>query len=146
MLLTIKGGTKKQRADVQSIATYVGLKLLHPKTFPLIEVDIDLINNLYDKEGNIGDVIQEDTNYRPKWFTMQVDTSVSRRRMLETVCHEMVHIQQFATGRLHEISRGTKWEGKLYKNEPDYWDRPWEIEAYAEQEKMLTAFKYESVA
>jgi len=57
MLLTIKGGTKKQRADVQSIATYVGLKLLHPKTFPLIEVDIDLINNLYDKEGNIGDVI-----------------------------------------------------------------------------------------
>jgi hypothetical protein len=31
-------------------------------------------------------------------------------------------------------------------SEIPYMDRPWEIEAYAEQEKMLTAFKYESVA
>lgn len=133
MLVTVKGGTKQQRADVQDIATFVGLKLLHPKTFPQIELDIDLLPNLYKTDGNIGDVIWEDTHYRPKWFTMQVDSSVNRRRMLETVAHEMVHVQQFATGRLVERSNDTRWEGKVLKKQPDYWDRPWEIEAHGRE-------------
>ena len=66
---------------------------------------------------------------------MRLDNTVKMRRILETVAHEMVHLSQFATGRWVEMykTKRTKWQGKILKKVPEYWDRPWEIEAHGRE-------------
>jgi len=135
MYLNIEGGTKKQRDLVESMAVFAGYKLMREKLADSIELDIELTRNLYKEDGNIGDVIWEDRNHRPKQYSMRVDSSVDLRRILETVAHEMVHVSQFATGRWVELykTKKTRWEGKVLKKVPQYWDRPWEIEAHGRE-------------
>jgi hypothetical protein len=135
MYLSIEGGTKKQRELIESFAVFAAYKLMSDKLADSIEVDIEITPKLFKEDGNIGDVIWEDKNHRPKQYCMRVDNSVKLRRVLETVAHEMTHISQFASGRWIEMykSKQTKWEGKLLKKVPDYWDRPWEIEAHGRE-------------
>jgi|SRR5210317_1267362 len=135
MYLNIEGGTKKQRELVESMAIFCAYKLLREKLADTIELDIELNSKLYKEDGNIGDVIWEDKNYRPKQFSMRLDNTVKMRRILETVAHEMVHLSQFATGRWVEMykTKNTKWQGKILKKVPEYWDRPWEIEAHGRE-------------
>jgi len=51
------------------------------------------------------------------------------------VCHEMVHVKQYARGELYESSAQNKhrWQGKWINKDPDYWDQPWEIEAHGRE-------------
>ena len=135
MYLNIEGGTKKQRDLVESMAVFAAYKLMREKLADSIELDIELSRKLYKEDGNIGDVIWEDKNHRPKQYSMRIDNSVKMRRILETVAHEMVHVSQFATGRWVEMykTKSTKWEGKILKKVPEYWDRPWEIEAHGRE-------------
>ena len=105
MFLNITGGTKKERALVESLTVFSGYYLMTDATADKLEIDIELINNLYKTEGNLADVVYEDSNHRPKEFTIRVDKSYSLRRMLESIAHEMVHVSQFATGRWVELDR-----------------------------------------
>ena len=117
MYLNIEGGTKKQRNLVESMAVFAGYKLMREKLADNIELDIELSRKLYKGDGNIGDVIWEDRNHRPKQYSMRVDSSVSMRRILETVAHEMVHVSQFATGRWVELykTKQTRWKARSLK-------------------------------
>jgi len=135
MFLNITGGTKKERALVESLTVFSGYNLMTDATADKLEIDIELINNLYKTDGNLADVVYEDSNHRPKEFTIRVDKSYSLRRMLESIAHEMVHVAQFATGRWVELenTKTTRFEGKEYKKLPNYWDRPWEIEAHGRE-------------
>jgi len=51
--------------------------------------------------------------------------------MLRNIAHELVHVQQFLSGRLDDFT----WEGVDYFGTP-YLERPWEIEAYEMEEKL----------
>lgn len=135
MFLSIEGGTKKQRRYAQSMALFAGYSLMRDRLAEKLHIDIELTPRLYKEDGNIGDVMWEDSNHRPKHYTMRIDTSVTLRRMLETIAHEMTHVSQFASGRWVELYRTqqTKWEGKILKKIPKYWDRPWEIEAHGRE-------------
>ena len=135
MFLNITGGTKKERALVESLTVFSGYDLMTDATADKIEIDIELINNLYKTDGNLADVVYEDSNHRPKEFTIRVDKSYSLRRMLESIAHEMVHVAQIATGRWVELenTKITRFEGKEYKKLPNYWNRPWEIEAHGRE-------------
>ena len=68
---------------------------------------------------------------RPRVFEIEVHNNMALRKVLETLCHEMVHVKQYARGELYEGSRTSKhrWQGKWLDKDPDYWDQPWEIEA-----------------
>lgn len=60
---------------------------------------------------------------------------LSPQNVIRTLFHELVHVKQHHTGRL-DYNR--VWEGVVYDCE--YADRPWEIEAYDLEEKMMKAF------
>ena len=77
MFLNITGGTKKERALVESLTVFSGYYLMTDATADKLEIDIELINNLYKTEGNLADVVYEDSNHRPKEFTIRVDKSYS---------------------------------------------------------------------
>jgi len=134
MFINVEGGTKTQRKHVESMAIFAAYKLMG-KLADRIELDIELSPRLYKEDHNIGDVIYEDSNHKPRQFTMRVDNTVKMRRILETVAHEMVHAKQFAKGELVELvkSQATRWHGKSIKKIPEYWERPWEIEAHGRE-------------
>jgi len=135
MFLNITGGTKKERALVESLTVFSGYYLMTDATADKLEIDIELMGNLYKECGNLADVVYEDNNFRPKEYTLRVDKTFTLRRMLESVAHEMVHVSQFATGRWVELetTKTTRFDGKEYKKLPNYWDRPWEIEAHGRE-------------
>ena len=54
----------------------------------------------------------------------------------ESMCHEMVHVKQFAKGEMRDLSGAEKvsWNGERYDLSADeYFDRPWEIEAHGRE-------------
>lgn len=60
---------------------------------------------------------------------------LSLREMIVTLFHELVHVQQYASGRLEH---GDKWLGKVYKCA--YNELPWEIEAHELESVMMEKF------
>ena len=72
---------------------------------------------------------------RPRSFELEIHKDLPLRKVLETVCHEMVHVKQYARGELYESSRVNKhrWQGEWLNKDPNYWDQPWEIEAHGRE-------------
>ena len=66
--------------------------------------------------------------------------------LVETVCHQMVHVWQSATRKMKDLPFGRKmYMGKVYDETTAYDDEPWEIEAYAMQGDLLKKFAEEYV-
>jgi hypothetical protein len=70
---------------------------------------------------------------------IRIDSKLSFTNVLNTLAHEMVHVKQFARGQFKaEKARNGKfrrfWMGKRVT--ANYFDRPWEIEAYQKQDEM----------
>jgi hypothetical protein len=84
------------------------------------------------REGNRGVVYK----LGPKDIGMVIDTALDIEKLIVTVAHEMVHVKQYAKGQItHSKNMKSKfWMGRKIK--ADYFDRPWEIEAYS-REKIL---------
>lgn len=136
MFLCVTGSGSQKRQLVSSMIEYCANHLM-PRIAPNLSIDVQLVHNLCGKEGVVGDCAPHDyadTNY-PRDFHIRIDSKEPLREMLETVAHEMVHIKQFAKGELYRSSRHAKhrWQGKWIQKDPDYWDCPWEIEAYGRQ-------------
>lgn len=134
MEIVIKGGNSSRKRYAQSITEFVALKLM-PRLAPKLRINIEIIKGLSDKEDVYGDCIYDDEEFRPKEFTIRVDSNLKMRAFIETIAHEMVHVKQFARGELYQSSRTAKhrWQGNWLKKELDYWDRPWEIEAHGRE-------------
>jgi len=63
--------------------------------------------------------------------------------LTDIVCHEMVHLEQYESGRL-SLSLEEKeftWEGEVFPASVPYEERPWEIEAFSDQVKIKRKFK-----
>ena len=75
---------------------------------------------------------------------LSFDKSLTGGELLETVCHEMVHVWQSATRKMKDLTFGRKmYMGKVYDETTAYEDEPWEIEAYAMQGDLLKKFEEE---
>lgn len=51
-----------------------------------------------------------------------------------SMSHELVHIKQLKTGKLRIEENSTVWCGKHYALDCPYMSRPWEIQAFQQQE------------
>ena len=128
------GGKKNERELMFSLANFCVKKLMPRKKN--LEVNINIKRNLEEKEGLSGGVIDtDDTNT----FDMDICHTLSLRKKLLTVAHEMVHVKQFTRGELkHTNSYSVKrWNGKTFY-ESNYWECPWEIEAYGRELGLFT--------
>ena len=76
-----------------------------------------------------------------KDIVMALEPSAEIEDLMETLCHEMVHVKQIAKGqmRLVKDSEAVIWLGKEHTGEI-YYDLPWEIEAMAKSERMYRKF------
>lgn len=54
------------------------------------------------------------------------------QKLLELLCHELVHSEQYKQNRLVYIAQSIKFEEKTYRNPKrfdEYYNSPWEVEA-----------------
>ena len=143
MLVNIKGSNKKNRALVEMATWWYAEKLLGKRIIGNMKLNINLRRNLVSKEGCEGTAIWEDDFVRPREFTIELDTNFTIRDILITLAHEMVHVKQWAKGEMYEYSKPGMvrfHKTKFNMNEVDYWDYPWEIEAYGKQLGLFIRF------
>ena len=133
--INVIGSTKKKRALAESAVTFCISELM-PRMRTL-EIEI-VIKNL-NIEGDAGWCYKGDGN---RDFYIDVDKNLDDEELVETVCHEMVHVWQGATRKMKDLPFGRKmYMGKVYDDTTAYDDEPWEIEAYAMQGDLLEKFK-----
>ena len=130
-LVNVTVGNKKEREITQRVIAFCIKKLL-PR-FRTLEIDVDLKNI---KSDAVGYCLMEDDN---RMFTIEVQRGMTIKDLVTTVCHEMVHVKQYArkemTDELTDSGRAT-WKGSLIKPQTKYYDLPWEKEAYKMQDEL----------
>ena len=123
------GGNKKQRELVNDVAYWCVNKLM-PR---MKKLDIEIqINNL--KDNAVGYCMMQDDN---RTYEIEVDKKLDIEEMIVTVCHEIVHVKQYAR---NELGINDKNDGQ------NYFDLPYEKEAYELQEILLKQYQEESNA
>jgi hypothetical protein len=71
-------------------------------------------------------------------YLLLLKTGLSDEMLKETLSHEFIHINQFETGRLESFGNWFVWEkDTILGEEVFYNDRPFEIEAYNNQDKIV---------
>tara|TARA_B100000927_G_scaffold288345_1_gene282794 strand:- start:649 stop:1110 length:462 start_codon:yes stop_codon:yes gene_type:complete len=121
--IEVTGGYQGQRNRVESVATFCVEQLL-PK-FRTLELDFHLGN--YEQTENImGSCLHVHGNE----FQIAIDKKQKLYDLILTVCHEMVHVKQYARKELKEDYPRTLWFNKEYTDGRCY---PWELEAWKMQ-------------
>ena len=139
MLLHITGSNKMTRKLVDNAAWYFAEKLLGKRLLKTLEIDIKLVRNMTEKEGCEGTCIWnewDDLKKTPREFTIDLDSSISIRNILVNLAHEFVHVKQWVKGEMYEYSAPNMvrfLKTKYDMTDMDYFDYPWEIEAFGRQ-------------
>lgn len=140
MRLVFRGRTNKQfRESVQDACEFYLHKLgLSKRKLNKVTVILKLAELKYHHG------ICVNTNH-PNTFEITIHSKLDRKSKFKTLAHEIVHMKQWLTGEMRDYVRNddiikTYWKGKLWKmsgNElDDYYDSPWEIEAYGKEEGL----------
>jgi len=143
MQVYCRGGTTMQKRLAKNVARYCASKLMSTRLANSLCVTIHFVSE--PESPNDGDVIFEDDFdcLRPKEFSMNINIAGNGiAKQLKTVCHEMVHVKQYAKGEMRYMwrpHRHTKFLGELYSDDKvDYWDQPWEVEAFGREVGLYT--------
>jgi hypothetical protein len=80
----------------------------------------------------------------PRKFIIEVDERLYEKPTYIALAHEMVHVEQRATGRCYDYVNNApyvKWNKQVINSQDiDYWDSPWEIEAFGKQYGLYVRF------
>jgi len=143
MIIHCRGGDTEIKRLTREVAEFCASNLMSKRLANSVEV---WFHFKHIEGTNYGDCIWEDDDYRPRLFTMDIhwDKDPTKRdygKVLKTVCHEMVHVKQWAKGEMKQMYRPygfTKFLGEYYPDTMNYWDTPWEIEAYGREVGLYT--------
>jgi len=124
--IEVIGGNKFQKQVAEKTVNEM-INALMPRMRTLfITVNIKKLT-----DDAVGWCMMEDTN---RDFTIDVHNKLTLKDFVTTICHEMVHVKQFA--RKETCGYGVKWKGKKIAPKTSYYDLPWEKEAYKMQDKL----------
>ena len=128
----VDGGTKKQRDLVEDIAWWFCEKYF--SRFKSFNIEIDLCK----LEGDVqGWAMEIDKNCSH----IEIDKRQTGDDLITCVLHELVHVKQQFKGELKELGGFQKmWKGEVHIG-VDYYNLPWEKEAYKMQEILLEEYK-----
>lgn len=133
MKLYIEGKTTKlTRQQIQSACYFFAQTLLSSRMLKNLTVYVKYVDQL----GVKGLTEFIDCNVSPREFIISIDPKQSKRNQLLTLAHEFVHVKQYVTGEMKQyLSKpAIKWyKQTIYYEDVEYWDLPWEIEAYGRE-------------
>jgi|DEB0MinimDraft_10_1074344.scaffolds.fasta_scaffold36656_1 hypothetical protein len=136
----------KQQALIKETASIALDCLVSKRMINSLEITVEVTKDLYKKTGTLGNCSLEDDAASPKFFTIELNYSgkQSFNVLISTLCHELVHVAQYAQRRLRCLSCSYKvaWMKDHYNTqEVEYDDRPWEIEAHALEKEIYAKVK-----
>jgi hypothetical protein len=149
MKITINESKSNRNPLIREFCHWAIKKLDPNKNHVGCNLKIALIPNLLISEGIHGDcdrVAGEDDDSLPTKFEIRADAYLGIEDLLRTIAHELVHVKQYMLGEMYEDLFGaiTVFNGKSYSNsnsdDDNYWDSPWEIEAYGREEGLYRRF------
>ena len=138
MHLTITGKCKNVKRDIikRAVAFYADyLDITKNK----VDLWLDFECNLQKKQGDEAYCVNEGGGK----YTITVDSTFSKRKILIALAHEMVHIKQYVKRELtyNERKKVSRYRGQVYKDaNMNYWDMPWEIEAFGRELGLYRQF------
>ena len=102
---------------------------------PRHKLYVEIVHRGLKREGAYGYCDIAGESYRPREFLIELDTYMNQELYIQTLLHELVHLQQWVTGSLR--AKGDKrYYNSVNVEDIEYWDQPHEIEA-REQEVIL---------
>jgi len=132
--IIFKDATRKKLIEGLVIILKNELRLNKTKVFLTVGSKKGLIRN----DGMSGLVGLHPENF--KHIILLLDPEVNDGALITTLCHEMVHVKQYAFGQTSIRYFGKKpvrlWRGRKVK--VCYWDQPWEHDAWR-REKILAS-------
>jgi hypothetical protein len=75
------------------------------------------------------------------YYLININPKLTDDLLIESIVHEMVHVQQSYSGRLKTLSYGFWFEGLTYTFKYPYFSRPFEEEAYRLEFSLKYAVK-----
>lgn len=120
-----------------AVRYYLGM-LLKPRQTAKLRIYV----NYTRKETRAGCTPLDDKKIK-RIFEIDIDPRMGRRAQLLALAHECVHVAQFATRTLRECedTGDTIFQGKRYARDPEYFEQPWEIEAYGRELGLYLRYK-----
>lgn len=111
--------------------------------FPRHKIHVEIIHRGLKREGVNGycDIVGE--QYRPRQFLIELDTYMDEELYIQTLLHELTHLQQWVVGSLR-----VRYGKLCYSKEPvekyDYWYQPHEVEAREQEETLYREYLLET--
>lgn len=132
LFLEVRGGSKTKRKRVADAAYYAYSELLPRRKKPVyLEIDIERVEKGF--EGFCHESGEDE-------YYIEVSNKIKSEDLITAIFHEMVHIKQGVRKELIEKEGRQYWKGEDHTN-TEYYDQPWEIEAYQLQEELLEKYK-----
>jgi len=76
---------------------------------------------------------------RPREFLIEIHSGIGAKNIFKSLAHEMVHIKQYIRGETNASL--SKWHGvEVDQEKIDYYEQPWEVEAYGWEEGLFNGF------
>lgn len=143
MYVEVIGHRSKYFKDILSRAVEYYCSLLMSKRMcQSIEVYIVLKKKLENDFAGYCSYLDHHGGIRQ--FEIELAKGQTVRETLSSLAHEVVHLKQFATGELKDTMNAgniSVWNGqKINEDKIDYWDLPFEIEAYGREKGLMTRF------
>jgi len=145
MNINVSGHRSTKFKTLISQATeYYCSRLLSKKMMSSLDIDIIFKKKLDDDNDFEAFCEYGGKEDGIRYFTIELKKNLSVRDTLTYLAHECVHLKQFALGELKDgtvYALTTRWKGReINEQQVDYWDQPWEIEAYGREKGLYSNF------
>jgi hypothetical protein len=136
------------RKTARELVLFCAEQLLSPRLFQNINLQVRFVDDKHLK-ADCGFCYHSDEKQYPRNFIIAINDSLSYNMTMRTIAHEMVHLRQYATGQLKDMTRWPdryKWKGAIYKIDENASKRvtnkqPEEAEALELEKVLFRAFK-----
>ena len=135
-IITAKNGNRLQHSVARDVVKHCIQKLM-PRMRTL---DINVVfKRIPKKENTVGTCLMQENNRN---FELEIEKKLSFDEMVKTLCHEMVHVKQYARNEMTDnaIKGVYRWRNRYIKENTSYSKLPWEREAYRKQKTLAKSY------
>lgn len=122
---------------IRSIEFY-GKKLIkNTRIYNNIHIEVQFTSDI--KDMGSASIDGYNSAKKARDFLIEINNKISGKNVLMTLAHEMIHIKQYVYGEMDD--QLSMWKGEIVdENAMEYYDHPWEIEAYGKEQGLFSGF------
>lgn len=136
IIRTLNRNERITKKELKTATEFMLRLLIRDKSVDKLDITIESKDVMWGID-TLSEIYPDNSN--PCKYKIDLYSRISRKNQLLSLAHEFVHIKQFFKRELGTTrewcgNEYTKWCRKEYnETQVEYWDRPWEIEAYGRE-------------